>query len=169
MLLKWTKAKLWVPTIGIYVVVWGQNISITRIIYHWELMNWNRNLCPLSISQSRPAISDADPAWYTFISKKNQNIIEAVQQRAAKNIHPDLSYEDRLAILSLWHVDDFLYHQCLNHFHRIVGNPNHTLHHQVTSALQAHPQKPNTLWTIIAKFKSSPFNNMIFFSNDFRK
>ena len=62
----------------------------------------------------------AAPCFYGFLSGKQIQVLESVQRFATKVILPDIeSYTQRLELLNLPILSDFMHHLCCNYFKKI--------------------------------------------------
>jgi hypothetical protein len=81
------------------------------------------------ISKVRSLLTFSAPAWFYFLSKENANRLELIQKSAFKIILPDCnSYNDRLTLLAIPTLEEYIYSQSLQLFKKIFNNPNHPLH-----------------------------------------
>jgi hypothetical protein len=62
------------------------------------------------LTNIRPIVTYAAPAWYTLLDKQSQNKLEAIQRRASKIIlsDHDTTYEERLQKIELNTLNDFM-------------------------------------------------------------
>ena len=73
------------------------------------------------------------PAWYTILSDQCKEKLESTQRSATGVIFPYLAYrEDRLELLVLPTLDDFIFRICKKHFYRICSSPDHPLCTRIT-------------------------------------
>ena len=76
------------------------------------------------ISNIRSVMTYAAPCFYGFLSKKQIQELEGVQSFTTKMILPDIeSYSERLKILDLPILSDFMHALCCNYFKKI-SSPN---------------------------------------------
>ena len=71
------------------------------------------------------------PAWHSILNSTCKDKLELVQRSASRIIYPDLCHEERLALLSLPLLNDFIFSICANHFRSISANPNHPLFNRI--------------------------------------
>ena len=69
----------------------------------------------------------ASPAWFSFLSDGDKFCLERIQRSATNNIFPDHSYEDRLTILNILTLSDFIFDLSKRHFKKIASDPEHPL------------------------------------------
>ena len=69
---------------------------------------------------------------YTIPSDQCKVKLESIQRSATRVIFPDLAYEDRLELLMLPTLNDFIFSICKKHFDRICSNPDQPLYTQIT-------------------------------------
>jgi hypothetical protein len=82
-------------------------------------------------SHVRSILTYCSPAWYHILSKEKQNSIERVQKAATKIILPSIDYVDRLEVLKLITIHDFIFALSANCFRKISSNPAHPLFSKV--------------------------------------
>ena len=71
----------------------------------------------------KPVLSYACPAWYIFLADKDKTELERIQKTATRIIFTDTeSYEERLSLLNLSSVNDFLFSTAESSFSRISEN-----------------------------------------------
>ena len=71
-------------------------------------------------------------AWFTILSDQCKEKLESIHRSAARVIFPDLAYEDRLELLVLQTLSDFVFSNCKRYFNRICPNPDHPLYTRIT-------------------------------------
>ena len=72
----------------------------------------------------RSLISYAAPAWFPLLSDTDKIRLEKIQRTATRAIIPDMEYEERLCILQLPYLSDFLMNLSERHFNKIAcDNP----------------------------------------------
>ena len=71
-------------------------------------------------------------AWFTILSDQCKEKLESIQRSATRVIFPDLAYEDRLELLVLQTLSDFVFSNCKRYFNRICPNPDHPLYTRIT-------------------------------------
>ena len=79
----------------------------------------------------RSIIAYGAPVFYQFLSATTKDRLEKVQKSATKIIYPDLPFDDRLTLLDLHSLNDFIFSLSVSHFKRIANNENHPLHNRV--------------------------------------
>ena len=79
----------------------------------------------------RSIITYASPSWFFLLSEGDKNKLAKIQRTASRFILPDLSYDDRLAILELPSVCDFISTLGEQHFNKIASDPQHPLFSRV--------------------------------------
>ena len=87
----------------------------------------NDGLKTFYVSNIRSVMSYAAPAWYTLLSNTNKQRLERIQRSATRIITPDIDYDERLTILQLPYLNDFLFDLAHSHFVRIMDNQRHPL------------------------------------------
>lgn len=79
-------------------------------------------------SNIRSIMTYACPAWCTIISGTDFSKLDAVQRKATKAILPHIdSYTERLQILNIPKLEDFITSHAFNHFCKILSDPSHPL------------------------------------------
>ena len=76
----------------------------------------------------------------------NQYHIINIQRSATRTILPDISYEERLEILCLPTVYNFIFEIAKTHFTRIADNPEHPLFSQVIKNFSRTSSRNNTIF-----------------------
>ena len=73
------------------------------------------------ISNIRPVLCYAAPAWYPYVTKHAKGQLESAQRHGhcLKIMLPDLSYSEILTELNMPSINDFLEQQCTNFVIRI--------------------------------------------------
>ena len=79
----------------------------------------------------RSIITYASPSWFFLLSEGDKNKLKKIQRTASRFILPELSYDDRLAILELPSVCDFIITLGERHFNKIASDPQHPLFSRV--------------------------------------
>ena len=87
----------------------------------------NDGLKTFYVSNIRSVMSYAAPAWYTLLSNTNKQRLERIQRSATRIITPDIDYDERLTILQLPYLNDFLFDLAHSHFLKIMDNQRHPL------------------------------------------
>ena len=78
-------------------------------------------------SNVRSLISYAAPAWFPLLSDTDKIRLEKIQRTATRAIIPDMEYEERLCILQLPYLSDFLMDLSERHFNKIACDSSHPL------------------------------------------
>ena len=78
-------------------------------------------------SYVRSLISYADPAWFPLLSDTDKIRLEKIQRTATRAIIPDMEYEERLCILQLPYLSDFLMDLSERHFNKIACDSSYPL------------------------------------------
>jgi hypothetical protein len=73
------------------------------------------------------------PAWYSLLSKQSKAELEKIQRSATRYILPDSSYSERLELLNLTTVGDFISELACSHFNKILANQSHPLFSKITA------------------------------------
>ena len=68
---------------------------------------------------NRSAISYAAQAWFSLLGEHNRVRLEKVQRSCTKIMLPESEYPDRLAILNMTMLSEFLFELSLSHFNKI--------------------------------------------------
>ena len=71
------------------------------------------------------------PAWYSLLSQQCKDKLESVQRTATRIMLPDLEYTDRLDILAMPQLNNFIFDLCEKHFRKIRENPSHPLFNRI--------------------------------------
>ena len=79
----------------------------------------------LYTSNIRSLLLYGAPAWHSILTSTSKDKLELVQGSASRIIYPDLCHEERLALLSLPLLNNFIFSICANHFKSISAIPNH--------------------------------------------
>ena len=126
------------------------------------------------LTNIRPIVTYAAPAWYTLLDKQTQNKLESIQRRASKMITSDhdATYEERLQKIELCTLNDFMKEKCLQHFNKIAYDPNHPHHSRVVfNTARRSARNPTTFRPArcrTEKYKKSFFNHMMSLLNENR-
>ena len=94
----------------------------------------------------RSLISYASPAWFFMLSNHDRDRLEKIQRSATRTILPDFSYEDRLKILCLPTVYNFIFELSKKHFTRIADDPEHPLFSRVIKNFSRTSSRNNTVF-----------------------
>ena len=94
----------------------------------------------------RSLISYASPAWFFMLSNHDRDRLEKIQRSATRTILPDFSYEDRLEILCLPTVYNFIFELSKTHFTRIADDPEHPLFSRVIKNFSRTSSRNNTVF-----------------------
>ena len=99
----------------------------------------------------RSIISYAAPAWFHILSDLDKGRLERIQRSATKTILPDLSYEERLVVLELSTVSDFIICDIsTKHFSKIANDPSHPLFGYVhRNTCRISSRKPTTFRPVL--------------------
>ena len=73
----------------------------------------------------------AAPAWFYFLSESLKDEIERVQKSATRIILPDQRYSERILLLGLPLVSDFILQSSTTIFSKIAADPSHPLFSRV--------------------------------------
>ena len=133
----------------------------------------NDGLKTFYLTNIRSVICYAAPAWFCLLLNHDKNKLESIQRTATKIILPDVEYADRLKLLGIPLLTDFMFFISANHFSSIRNNPSHPLHSRLSFNSSArksartnttfHPPKCRT-----QKRSNSFFNFfMTFYNNNF--
>ena len=115
----------------------------------------------------RPALTYAAPAWYTLLTVQSKTMLEGVQKTALSMILPELtSYEQRLKIVNLPSLNDFILTSCINYFKKILSDNSHRLYNlipKVSECLRRSKRLSNMFdFNYRTNLrKNSFFNNMV--------
>ena len=71
------------------------------------------------------------PVWYTLLSDTCKRKLEGIQRSATRVIFPDMDYDERLSVLCMPLLQDFIFGLCSKHFFKISNNPQHPLFERV--------------------------------------
>ena len=69
--------------------------------------------------------------WYIFISNNSKDTLEGIQRSATRIILPDITYEERLAHLSIPVLNDFIFERCEVHFNNISEDENRPFYSRI--------------------------------------
>jgi hypothetical protein len=89
-------------------------------------------LLTLYCTNIRSILTYASPACFFMLSGRDRVRLEAVQYAATKIMHPDLCREERLSILCLPTLSDFIFSQGSKHFMKIANSPEHPLFNRIS-------------------------------------
>ena len=103
-------------------------------------------LKPYFCANIRPLISYASPAWFFMLSNRDRDRLEKIQTSTTRTILPDISYEERLEILCLPTVCNFIYEIAKTHFTRIADDPEHLLFSRVIKDFSRTSSRNNTVF-----------------------
>ena len=125
------------------------------------------------LSNIRSIICYAAPAWFTLLSKHDKNNLEKIQRAATRVILPDTEYDDRLTLLDIPLLSDFMFNLSATHFSKILHNTSHPLFSRIvfnsdnrTSSRVRSCYRPSKCRTV--KRSNSFFNFfMAFYNNNF--
>ena len=67
----------------------------------------------------RSANSYAAQAWFSLLGEHNRVCLEKIQRSCTKIMLPESEYRDRLAILNMTMLSEFLFELSLSHFNKI--------------------------------------------------
>ena len=70
-------------------------------------------------SNIRSVISYAAQAWFSLLGEHNRERLEKIQRSCTKIMLPESKYPDRLAILNMTMLSEFLFELSLSHFNKI--------------------------------------------------
>ena len=84
------------------------------------------------LSNIRPIICYASPAWFSLIGDTNCERLEQLQRSASKIIMPDHDYEDRLGMLRIPYLSSFLFDSSYSHFTKILNDESHPLYSRLS-------------------------------------
>ena len=92
----------------------------------------NEGLKTFYVSNVKSVLSYASPVWFHFLTDADKLLLEKLQRYATRIILPNIElYDDRLTILGMPHVDDFLMSLCCDHFLKISNDSTHPLHNRI--------------------------------------
>ena len=94
----------------------------------------------------RPLISYASPAWLFMVSNRNRDCLEKIKWYTTRTIFSDISYEERLEILCLPTVCNFIFEIAKTHFTRIADDPEHPLFSRVIKDFSRTSSRNNTVF-----------------------
>lgn len=124
-------------------------------------------------SNIRSVACYAAPAWFTLLSDNNKERLERIQRSATRIIYPELCYAERLDMLSLPLLADFMFKLSYTHFIKIKKNSSHPLHdrlifnhHSRTSSRANHTFRPQRCRTQKRLTSFFPYF-MTFYDNNF--
>ena len=81
------------------------------------------------LSNIRSILTYCAPAFYTMLSKKQTDLLEGIQRMCTRTILPGvLSYTERLSILGVPVLQDFIMDMCQRYFSKIMNDDSHVLH-----------------------------------------
>ena len=78
-------------------------------------------------SNIRSVISYAAQAWFSLLGEHNRERLEKIQRSCTKIMLPESEYPDRLAILNMTMLSEFLFELSLSHFNKIRHDEGHPL------------------------------------------
>ena len=81
-----------------------------------------------------------------MLSNHDRDRLEKIQRSATRTILPDFSYEDRLEILCLPTVYNFIFELSKTHFTRIADDPEHPLFSRVIKNFSRTSSRNNTVF-----------------------
>ena len=84
----------------------------------------NAGLVTFYLTNVRSVLTYASPAWFLLLSDFSKNELEKVQRSATRIVLPHCSYEERLKILELPSLYDFIAILSKTHFITILHNPS---------------------------------------------
>jgi hypothetical protein len=114
------------------------------------------------ISSIRTVLCYASPAFYTILSKANFNKLDRIQRQATHIILPHVeSYSERLQILSLSKLDDFMYRSCEQIFYKVLSNPQHPLYELLTFNKNRTSSRRPQLFTVERTFTTKRSDSFI--------
>ena len=67
------------------------------------------------IANIRSILVYGTPAWYNILTPNSKDYSEKIQKSATRIIFPDFSYTDRLALLCIPTLNDFIFDLCQRH------------------------------------------------------
>jgi hypothetical protein len=94
----------------------------------------------------RSLITYASPAWFLMLSDQDRDRLERIQRSASRMILPDLSYSERLQVLALPTVYDFIFELSKCHFLRIADDPTHPLYNRIPRNFSRVSSRNNTIF-----------------------
>ena len=117
----------------------------------------------------KPVLSYACPAWYTFLADKDKAELERLQKTATKIIFTDTElYEERLSLLNLTPVNDFLFSTAEKYFSKISENSSHPLFSRIRfNTFKTSSRKPVKYRTEICRTEKRKKSFFQFFMRHF--
>lgn len=98
------------------------------------------------LTNIRSLLTYAAPAWYTILSATDKANLERVQRTATKLILCEIDYTQRLSILNLPTLDEYISLLCADHFCKIAANTSHPLHQRIVFNNQRTSSRKPTLY-----------------------
>ena len=118
----------------------------------------------------RPVLTYAAPAWFYFLSDNLKNEMERVQKSATRIILPDRCYSERVLLLGLPLVSDFILQSSTTIFSKIAADPSHPLFSRVMPNVNRTSSRAPLLYrparTRTTKRSKSFFNFFMNLSNN---
>ena len=97
-----------------------------------KILGMNTNgLITFYCTNIRSVLTYAAPAWYTLLSKFDQERLEKVQRCATRVILPDLEYPKRLDVLDLPTLHIFIHNLSQRLFSKIASDVTHPLNSRI--------------------------------------
>ena len=117
----------------------------------------------------KPVLSYACPAWYTFLADKDKAELERLQKTATKIIFTDTElYEERLSLLNLTPVNDFLFSTAEKYCSKISENSSHPLFSRIRfNTFKTSSRKPVKYRTEICRTEKRKKSFFQFFMRHF--
>ena len=112
-----------------------------------KVLGMNENgLKNFYLANIRSILTYASPAWFSLLSDGDKSSLERIQRSATRTIFPDHSYEDRLTLLNIPTLSDFIFDLSKRHFNKIASDPEHPLFSRVIRNTGRTSSRLNTIF-----------------------
>ena len=102
------------------------------------------------------------PAFYQFLSDTTKLKLEHVQDAATRIIFPHAQYCDRLDMLDMISLDDFIIRQSTMHFSKVANSCAHPLHDRIIFNNSRRSSRCHTVFRP-KKARTEKMNNSFFY------
>ena len=128
------------------ITIPGANMSITLsakkgsvyMLYQLKRAGIRQNdLVKMYVSIIRPVLEYACPVWSTSLPKYLSDVIEMIQKRVLRSIHPGIHYDDILVLIGLQSLKMRRDNICKAYFNRLECN-THRLNHLIPVRRDVH-------------------------------
>ena len=107
--------------------------SRLHLLKQLKCMNMDTNgLKTFYIANVRSILSYASPVWFHFLANADKLLLEKIQRYATRIILPHITlYHERLSLLSMPLIEEFLMSLCSKHFIKISSDNTHPLFNKI--------------------------------------